>query len=642
MANYNPNRNSKTGYNRNNSTNRNNNNKAKNSVAPVMNPKKNVTSKVNKNNTSKPTVTPITIPKAMNNVPIRTTHSKGRQSWSPLMPKPVYGDVNSNPNKNGVKKSSAPKKRDFMTAMNNTRNSIYGAINSISITENGAIGFRTTGSELLDMNFQVASLRKASDKDIISKWRKVYAENPQLALRWLFYARDIRGGLGERRLFRIIMNDMARNGREDVVNALIPLFPEYGRFDDLWELLHCKATANCVLKFIHDTLREDIEHFHENKSISLLAKWLPSANASSNKTKTYAGIIRKSLNWTPRQYQQTLSNLRKYLDVVEIKMSNNEWNSIDYETVPSRAGLVYNKAFLRHDETRRRAYLDALSNGEVKINSSVLFPHDIVQKYCSHSYHFSKVNPVDEALEGMWRSLPDLVNGNSSTICVADGSGSMVTNKIGDTNIPCLSVANALAIYFAERCKGAYKDKYITFSMTPKMVNLSNYNTLHDKLVTARKHNEVANTNIEAVFDLILNTAIRYNMTQDELPQNILVLSDMEFDSCARSGPNTYYSYNSYHSDVPTKALFKVIADKFTEAGYIMPRLVFWNLNSRTKTIPLTNHESGVALVSGFSPNTLKMVMQNKTDPYDCLVGTIMDKRYNAVTDNLVKAGLIK
>lgn len=611
--------------------------------------KKNTTSKVSKNNSSKPVMAPIITPKAMNGVPVRTTHSKGNKAWSPSAPvnSPIYGSLAKKPNGTSKMNKAINKtqtKKDFMSALDETRNSIYGVVNNISITENGAVGYKTSGSDLLDMNFQVASLRKATEKEIIKMWRKAYAENPMIALRWLFYCRDIRGGMGERRLFRLCMNDMARNGREDVVNALIPLFAEYGRYDDLWSLLDITATRKCVLKFVHDTLREDIEGFKADKSISLLAKWLPSENASSAQTAHYGAIIRKSLKWTPRQYRQTLSNLRKHIDVVERKMSASQWDSIDYEAVPSKANLKYNDAFLKHDEERRRTYLGALSKGEAKINSSTAFPHEIAGKYMSSGRYLAK-NCKDEAIEGMWRSLPDYVNGMGSTICVADGSGSM-TVKIGNGNTSALTVANSLAIYFAERCSGVYKNKYITFSETPQLVHLGNGASLYDKMKIALKHCEAANTNIEAVFDLILDTAIKHEMSQDEIPQNILIVSDMEFDSCAEVNPirstSNRYGYRYYNAPKPTKALFDIMAERYRNAGYKLPRLVFWNLNSRTKTIPMTQNEMGVVLVSGFSPATLKMVLTNKTDPYDCLLETVMNKRYDAVTTNLVKAGLVQ
>ena len=211
-----------------------------------------------------------------------------------------------------------------------------------------------------------------------------------------------------------------------------------------------------------------------------------------------------------RNYRKLLSGMRAYLSIVETKMASNQWESIKYEAVPSRANLIYNKAFLRHDETRRRDYLAKLAKGETKINAATLFPHDIVHKYRSAAYAWYAFQepPVDPALEALWKSLPDTVTGKdgASTIVVADGSGSM-TMRIGKTELTALEVANSLAIYFAEKLSGEFRDRYITFSATPKLVDFSTAKTLRDKLTIAKAHNEVANTNIEAVFDLILDTS---------------------------------------------------------------------------------------------------------------------------------------
>lgn len=492
------------------------------------------------------------------------------------------------------------------------------------LTENGAVGYRTTGKELLDLNFGVASLRKAPDIDIIDKFVHAYFEDKMAATKWLFYARDAREGLGERRLFRVVMEEFADQAT-DVVKELIKLVPEYGRWDDLWCLLDGKL-ADDVVALVRTQLTEDFENMSNGKSISLLAKWMPSANASSEQTKKYAKILCKKFGETPRNYRKFLSQMRGYIDVVERKMSAKQWVDINYEAVPSRANLIYNSAFLRNDEDRRRAYLAALEKGEAKINASVLFPHDIVHKY-------GYTGRVDAALEGMWKALPDTVKGCGNTIVVADGSGSMST-RVGNTDISALEVANSLAIYFAERSSGEFKDKYITFSERPQLVDLSKGKNLREKLAIARMHDEVANTNIEAVFDLILSTAVNNRMNQEDIPANILIVSDMEFDSCATSGKPVSRSGWHMSSRVrPTDTLFETIAKKYAEHGYKLPRLVFWNVNSRTGTIPVKNNDLGVALVSGFSVNIVKMVMSNKTDPYECLLETLNSERYRAVED---------
>lgn len=498
----------------------------------------------------------------------------------------------------------------FMNAIKNELN------NETKLTENGAVGYRTTGKKLLDLNFAVASLRGASEQTIINKFMDAYWEDPVMAIKWLFYARDVRGGLGERRLFRVVLKQLAKD-KPEIIRYVFNFVPEYGRFDDLWCLLDTEA-KNDVISIVKEQLGEDVPNMINGKSVSLLGKWLPSENASSQETKRYATIIRKGLDMTSRNYRKMLSDLRKHIKVVECKMSAKQWNEIDYETVPSRANLIYNNAFLRNDEERRREYLGALEKGEVKINAGTLFPHDIVHKYTSGSWCYY-LNNYDAALEGMWKALPDTVKGNGNTLVVADGSGSMTCNVGGKTSVTALDVANALAIYFAERASGEFKDKYITFSNRPQLVDFSNAKSLHDKIGIALRHNEVASTNIEATFDLILQTAINNHMSQEDMPKNVLIISDMEFNRAVSWSPN--------------KTLFDAIAKKYAAHGYKLPRLVFWNVNSRTGTIPVKENDLGVALVSGFSVNIVNMVMSNKLDPYECLLDVLNVERYRAIED---------
>lgn len=496
-----------------------------------------------------------------------------------------------------------------------------------SVTENGAMGYRTTGKSLLDLNFSVASLRSASNETIVRKFKSAFLENKILAVKWLFFARDVRGGLGERRLFRTVMNFVADYDPETVIK-LIGLVAEYGRFDDLWELLDNDRVRPHVLKYVNETLTADIQTLTDDiqskkghKAISLIAKWLPSVNASSSLSKKYARIIRNHLQMSEASYRKILSYLRKNLDVVERKMSANEWERINYETVPSRANLIYKDAFLRHDRERREDYLSKLERGEAKINASVLYPHDVVHKYAQRWYG---IRDYDSTIEALWKSLPD-VESVGNTIVVADGSGSM-TVSVGEGTITALEVANSLAIYFAEHSTGEFHDKYITFSSCPQLVDFSSVTSLHDKIEIALEHNEVSNTNIEAVFDLILETAKRNNMSQKDIPSNILIISDMEFDSATTM-------YRAGHET--QQRLFDVIKTKYEKAGYKLPRLVFWNVNSRTNTIPIRQNEMGVALVSGFSVNICKMIMSGKTDPFECLLETLNSERYQPIEDAL-------
>ncbi len=517
-----------------------------------------------------------------------------------------------------------------MNFAENLKNTLNNDFNN-SVTENGAVGFRTTGKKLLDLNFSVSSLRNKSDEEIVNDFIKAYYENPMLAVKWLFYAGDVRGGMGERRLFRVCFKYLAEAHKETAC-ALLDLVPEYTRWDNVLCLLGTDA-ENDVIKLISAKLAEDTENMRENKPVSLLAKWLPSVNTSSKETKTKARIITEKLGMTEKQYRKTLSTLRAYLKVVETYMSAGEWSKIDYSAVPSRANLIYGRAFLKNDETRRLEYLGKLKLGETKINAGVLFPHDIVNKYMilSGSWHCALNKKTDATLEELWKALPDYVKGDGNTICVADGSGSMLSS-VGKTTVTALDVANSLAIYFAERSSGAFKDKYITFSANPQLVDLSKGKSLRQKLEIALTHYEVANTNIEKVFDLILQTALNSHASQKDMPKNILILSDMEFDGCISCGGN---SYSPVIFNKPSQKLFDLISKKYKTHGYKLPRVIFWNICSRTGTIPLRENNLGVALVSGFNPSVVNMVLSGNLDPFECLKEQLNSERYETIEERI-------
>ena len=505
----------------------------------------------------------------------------------------------------------------FMQSLENHLNEC----NNRSVTENGAVGYKSTGKALLDLNFLTSSLRSANEQTIISKFDAAFQENPELALKWLFFARDIRGGMGERRLFRVILRHLVDQCYM-VVKPFLKLVPEYGRWDDLWCLLDSKANK-CVAGIIREQLAQDMEHMKHGKPVSLLAKWLPSAKGKHKAAEEKARKILQLTGMSRSHYNKTLSALRRYIDIVERRMSAQQWESINYEAVPSKANLIYNKAFLRHDESRRRNFLAAANRGEVKVNSAALFPYEIVSRY-----GYYRKAELDDNLEVAWKNLPDTVKGNGNTIVVADGSGSM-SARVGGTSSTAWSVATSLAIYFAEHMTGEFQNKYITFSMKPQLVDFSSENTLVGKLRVARQHREAANTNIEAVFDLILGTALANHMSQEDMPKNILIISDMEFDSCVSYGQPRKSYWDVYVK--PTQTDFQTIADKYHQYGYKLPRLVFWNVCSRTGTIPVKENALGVALVSGFSQNVANMVLNGELDPYQNLVNTLMSERYSPI-----------
>jgi hypothetical protein len=485
--------------------------------------------------------------------------------------------------------------------------------NTKQLTENGAVGYMTTGKELLDLNFKTSSLRNKSEDEIFKLFLKAFHEDKLLAIKWLFFMRDAREGMGERRSFRIILNGLGHQ-HPTIAKELISLVPEYGRWDDLYSLMDGDLTEY-VVDFIYQQLQEDCGNYLNKKPISLLAKWLP--KESTKKYKKVYNILLKKFGMTPKKYRRIVSDLRKYLDVVEVKMSANEWNKVNYNTIPSKANLLYKDAFLRHDKERRNEYLNDLKNGNnnAKINAKVLMPHEIVHRYMD-KYEWGDIDDFDESLEQLWKALPNYVNSEGFSMFVRDGSYSMTT-KIGNTNITCLDISTALAIYFSEHCKGEYKDNFITFSNRPKVIDLSNCSSLREKIEKCHAEDDCSNTNIYKVFKLILDTAVNNKYTQEQLPKNIVVVSDMEFDDATTTRDH--------------KTLFETIQAEYLLHGYGLPRLVFWNVCSRTGTIPLKTNKNGVCLVSGFNPTIMDMVLSGELDPYKCLVNKLNSSRYDAV-----------
>lgn len=489
----------------------------------------------------------------------------------------------------------------------------FKKMENLTTTENGAIGYKSSTSTLVDLNYKVSSLRNSSEEEIISLFDKAFQEDYVYTMKWLFFARDILEGLGERRLFRICYKRLSELNIELFIKNL-DIISEYGRWDDLVSLIGISNYTDEVIgEIIDEQIANDLKGIMQNKNISLIGKWLPSENASSKTTKKMAKQVRKLLNLSSKEYRLLLSKLRKYLDVVEVKMCNNEWENINYNKVPSLANLKYKDAFMRHDENRRTQYLDSVRKGKSNFNMKVGTPIDIVSKY--------NLRECDEVLELAWKNLKDVSIDN--TLVVADGSGSMTVPVGNSRTVTALHVANALAIYTSEYNGGVYKDKYITFSNKPKFVNLSDDETLREKLITAKSHNEISNTNILAVFKLILGIAVENDIPNEEMIKNVLIISDMEFDSAQRGwGRN---------NTVLSKSLFDEIKEYYNEIGYDLPKLIFWNVNSRTGAIPLIENDLGVALVSGFSQNVLKMVMSNNYNPYDILIETLDNERYDKV-----------
>lgn len=479
-----------------------------------------------------------------------------------------------------------------------------------TLTENLGVAYETSGKYLLDFNFKLSQYRNMNVEDIKNDFAKVFFEDPMIATKFVFFVGDVRGGLGERKVFRACIDWLADNKPEVAVRVL-GLIPEYTRWDNLVRLVLHNQIGDFALDFVCQQFNCDVVAMTQNQPISLLGKWMPSINASSKDTVRLAHYICGKTHTSPKMYRQTLSALRRYLDVVEVKMSAKEWDKIDYATVPSLANLKYASAFMKNDGERRRAYLASLQKGETKINASVSQPHEVLRAYGNSS----GIKDYDVALEEIWKALPNICVENS--LVVRDGSYSMTCSANGG-NTTCLDVATALAIYCSEHNSEEWKNKFITFSSRPKFVDLSNCETLRDKILRCSAETDCSNTNIEATMNLILETAINNNCSQEDMPKNIIIISDMQFDS--------------HHCFRWDKTIFEQIAEKYNEHGYKLPRIIFWNVCSRDfNTIPMQNNELGLILCSGFSVTNMKMFMSGEINPYKVLLEQINNERYDIV-----------
>ena len=487
--------------------------------------------------------------------------------------------------------------------------------NNRSVTENGASEYRTTLHPLLDLNFMVSSLRNRKEEFIVENFIKAYYDSPKYAVKWLFFLRDIAEGLGERRTFQICMRYLAESHTK-ISRAVMGLIPEYGRYDDLLLFLQTSLSDE-VCKFMKEQLDKDTVAMQENKPVSLLAKWLPSNNTSSRKACQMARFIAGQWGMSDREYRKRLAELRKYENIVEVKMSSSQWETIEYEKVPAKANLKYNSAFERHDQQGRAKYLLNVLEGNAQLNGKGIMPYEVVHRFGKNGY-LSRVLKDDLLAELMWGKLREQGFQNEwgleDCMVVADGSGSMYTNASGSTSVTAIEICDSLAIYFAEQLKGVFHNKAITFSEHPRFIDLQNGNSLKEKLEIMLAYDEVANTNIEAVFDMLLDMALSHEVPAEEMPKQLLIISDMEFDQA--SAPNSWRkSENKWKKFTPT--LFETIERNYQREGYQIPRLIFWNVCGRTNTIPKVEHENGICLLSGFSQNAMKIASNKEIrDPY--------------------------
>jgi len=463
---------------------------------------------------------------------------------------------------------------------------VTAVANQEARTANGMKARKSTAKACVDLFYNIGASR---GKNITGDFTAAYVENADVALRIAQWARDVRGGAGERQLFRDILVHLEKRD-PDAALALLRKVPEVGRWDDIFVFTDpdLKSAAYTMLG---DALRA---------GNGLAAKWTPRKGKVAAEIRAFFGM-------TPKQYRKSLVALTK---VVETQMCANDWDNINFSHVPSVAARQYKKAFNRHTPLFAE-YVAKLVSGDktVKVNASAIFPHDVIKGIAHSHVKFDKTE-TDHVI-AQWEALPNYV-GDASIMPIVDVSGSMTCPAGKNTNVRCLDVAVGLGLYLADKNKGVFKDTFLTFSDKPQLVTLKG--NIVDKLVQMSKSDWEMSTNLHAAMDKILSVAVKGNVPASDMPKMLLILSDMQFNQCARYDDSA----------------MEMIERKFEAAGYSIPQIVFWNLNS-SDNVPVKADKSGAALVSGFSPSIMTSLLAADLDqftPEGIMLKTVMSDRY--------------
>lgn len=472
---------------------------------------------------------------------------------------------------------------------------------NLTETENGAVTYRSTLNPVLDF-FYLAPTRQGQDN--VDLFIPAWEDNPVLALKAAFYLRDVRGGKGQRQTFRNILDWLSRY-RKSVFNAVVPYVAEYGRWDDLISFVSFKS----VQKVVREQFGNDLDDASAEQNVSLLAKWMPSENASSKETKKLARAWMEALGLTPREYRKCLSSLRERIGVVEVQMSEQDWGSIKYSNVPSRAMKLYRKAFGRHDGDRFSSFIERAVKGEEKIQSKTLYPHEIVA-------HFIHGGGTDKALEAMWNQLPNYFGDEErNVLIVVDTSSSMNCTISG--KVQAMDVSVGLGIYCAERNQGPFHNIIMTFNSSPEIVEITG-KSLQSKVNQVQRIPWGGSTNLQGTFSELLRYAEEENVSPQDMPSSIVIITDGEFNSQVDGLTN-----------------LEGVKKQYREDGYEVPLLTFWNVNARNNQAPATKHENGVFMVGGFSAETIgKVLNAEATNPEELMLEVLNSERY-AFVDGL-------
>jgi len=489
-------------------------------------------------------------------------------------------------------------------------NYLKGSTAGMARTENGAYAHASTGSKVLNLFALGGAVRQREEQEVRDLIHEAWNEDKSLAIRAIFYLADIREGQGERDFFKKALSYITQHN-PIIASRIIPLIPEYSRWDLVYEFVGTPLEGQ-MFSFVKEQFLKDMK----TETPSLLGKWLKSVNTSSEESNKLGRLTATKLGLSEKDYRKSLSALRSKIGVVEKQMSAKNWAEIDFDRIPGMAYSRYMNAWKTHIPTKLQKYLEDVAAGKTDMKTGVLYPHNVMRDALSAEYQRDKTSIQSTELQ--WKNLPDYVNGDQEYIMpVIDTSGSMSTG-IDTSGTTAELVARTLGIYLSERLAGPFKNHFIIFSETPLVGELKG-ETIARKYINMPQIN-ARNTNIEAVFSLILDTAVRHNLTQEDMPTKVVMFSDMEFDSAIQG-----------RKDV---TLFNSIEKRFLAAGYKLPQLIFWNLSARHDQFPVDQHQSGAALVSGYSPVTFKYMLGKPiASPYENMLEVLNSPRY---------AGLVK
>jgi hypothetical protein len=464
-----------------------------------------------------------------------------------------------------------------------------------SLTENGMVTNSSSLNHCVNLFFQIGAMRGQDKSRLINAFTKAFGENPLTAMKLLFWARDVRGGAGERQIFRDIIGYLANN-RRDVLGKNLNLISEFGRWDDLLVLVGTPLETEALELFANAIKSKN----------GLVSKWAPRPNVSNREKKRWASALRNHLGLSPKEYRKLLV---ENSNTVEQLMCANEWSAIEYSKLPSKAMSDLMKAFSKHDKERFGAYLESVNKGETKINAGAVYPYDIVK-----NLRFGDKSGAN----AQWNALPNYLEGSKERFLpVVDVSGSMNCAAGNNPNVTCMDVAVSLGLYISERNVGPFKDAFVTFSSDPELQVLSG--NLQERFNQLQTSEWGMSTNVESVFRLILEKAKDSDVFEEEMPTMILIMSDMEFNSGTRG-----------NWSLSAQQMFERM---YAEAGYKMPKVVYWNIHSRQDNFPVHFDKVGTCLVSGFSPSLLTNLLSGKDmSPLSMMLTVVNSERYSVVT----------